>query len=614
MFKRGSLLGPIRFLVLTLIWVAASSIAVYNASVSTSLAELASGADQRLELYAASLDSELAQFSRLPGILGLAPTIDTLLFQPNNRARQQSANRYLEILAKRTGARVIYILDQRGTVIATSNWRQADSYLGESDAFRPYFQEAIHGHPSRFFGIGTTQSEPGYYLSEALLHGSTPVGVAVVKISLAGLEHTWAASRAQVWISDANHVIILSSRPEWKFATLGAMSPLAERQFEQSRQYNRLTLHPLNLLTVQTLDNSARIVRWTPKLDRFLAKTRRLPGSRWQLTLLIGLSSMYNLAFIRAALAGVLCALLLTGLFLLNERRRRIRDQLVARHALAQAYVELEHKVAERTADLSQANLQLQDQIAERVRAQHHLQQTQSELLQAGKLAVIGQLSTQIAHQLNQPLAALRTLSGNAIKYMARGNLATASSNLETIGQLVERMGKITGSLRAFARKSTDGAANAHLGRTLDSALFLMEQRILQSHARIVRVSADENLVVRCDPNLLEQVLVNLLANALDAQQELPETVIEIHCVERAHDIMLALRDHGPGLSAASLEHLFEPFFTTKPADAGLGLGLVLSLSIINAAGGTLTADNHPEGGALFCLTLPEANKEATDV
>jgi len=201
----------------------------------------------------------------------------------DGRALREQANHYLELLTNHTGARAIYILNRSGRVIATSNWQSPDSYLGESDAFRPYYQEAIHGRPSRFFGIGTSRSEPGYYLSRALTDGAHPLGVVVVKISLAQLEQTWTASRELIWVSDANQVIILASRPEWKFTTLGALSPALVRDLYLSRQYNQMKLSPLKIDTLQQLSPTSQIVRWAPqgviwqKRARWLAATGSSP-------------------------------------------------------------------------------------------------------------------------------------------------------------------------------------------------------------------------------------------------------------------------------------------------------------------------------------------------
>lgn len=632
MTKRHLRLPILISLLLILLLVAGAGIGAFRASVSTSLDDLQVSANQRLDLYATSLESEIARYAHLPSILGLSQTIDGLLHDPANPRLQMAANQYLERLADRTGARAIYLQDRRGKVVATSNWQRPDSYLGEDDSFRPYFQEAITGHAGRFFGVGTTRSEPGYYLSEGLFDAGQPLGVAVVKISLTNLERTWSESKTLAMVADPNDVVILSSEPGWKFKTLRPLRADEIATFDANLQYNRIRLVPLDFKQVRLLNGNARIVHLPKGASRhpwydpgtYLAQSRLLTRANWRLTelsslltrsdwQLIELSSLapvYELAFNRAALASALTAFVLLGMLLMRERRRRLRDKLAAREALQQAYNELERKVVERTADLSAANDRLQAEVTERIRTEKNLRQAQDELVQAGKLAVIGQLSTGIAHELNQPLAALRTLSGNTVKFLERGDQATARTNLVTINELVDKMGSITGALKSFARKSTTSVGAAPIGRAIDNALFLLDQRLRRAGIQVTRLTAPDELVARCDSNRLEQVLVNLFANALDELEGIADPRLEISSHTQDDTIVIEVRDTGPGLQESVREHLFEPFFTTKPAGIGLGLGLTLSSGIIAEAGGTLKADNHPEGGAVFTLTLPIATKE----
>jgi two-component system C4-dicarboxylate transport sensor histidine kinase DctB len=272
---------------------------------------------------------------------------------------------------------------------------------------------------------------------------------------------------------------------------------------------------------------------------------------------------------------------------------------------LQRAHDELERKVEERTADLSAANIRLQEEVAERTRAERTLRAAQNELVQAGKLAVIGQLSAGVAHELNQPLAALRTLSGNARKFLERGDQETAAGNLDRIAELVDRMGRLTGQLKSFARKSSGQPQAVALRRAVDNALFLLEQRLKRAHAAVDIDLPDDELHVWCDANRLEQVLVNLAGNALDAMEGGGEPALSISGHRQGDRIVLQVRDRGPGLDEEVRAHLFEPFFTTKEAGNGLGLGLPISAGIVADFGGSLSGDNHPEGGAVFTLEIP---------
>ena len=271
--------------------------------------------------------------------------------------------------------------------------------------------------------------------------------------------------------------------------------------------------------------------------------------------------------------------------------------------ALEQARQGLEIKVQQRTADLLTVNTALQQEVAERIQTEQTLRAAQDELVQAGKMAVLGQLSTEMAHELNQPLTALRTLASNSQRFLERGQTDVAQRNLQRMVELTERMGFMTGQLRNFARKSAGDARAVLVASLLDGAQDVLEVRIARSAAVVVSALTPPDLHVWCDANRVQQVLVNLMANALDAMQGLSQPRLEIDCQASGQWARIIVRDHGPGLSEDARKRLFEPFFTTK--SEGLGLGLSLSADIVRASGGSLQASNHPRGGAVFQLLLP---------
>jgi two-component system sensor histidine kinase AauS len=285
-----------------------------------------------------------------------------------------------------------------------------------------------------------------------------------------------------------------------------------------------------------------------------------------------------------------------------NERRKVIATRLAAREALQEANNQLERRITERTTDLRASNERLKGQIRERRQAEETLRRAQDELVQAGKLAAIGQMSTSIAHELNQPLAALRTLSGNTVRFLERGQLDIASANLKTINDLIDRMGRITASLRSFARRGDD-QGRASLGKAVEAALQLLGGRLeslkIQVHAGY------DDVQVQIDQTRLEQILVNLIGNALDAMQSQPEPRLWLEGTASDGKYRLRVRDNGHGIDPEARKHLFEPFFTTKPGEQGLGLGLTLSASLAAAAGGHLEVEHPAEGGTTFALSLP---------
>jgi two-component system C4-dicarboxylate transport sensor histidine kinase DctB len=611
----------LRLVVLALgfvVLVSGASLFAFRYSLALGMAELQATGHHRLDLYATSLEREIDKYAYFPTTLGLERDVLHLLTTPDpTPAQAEQVNQYLEQLNERAGSLSIYILDRKGKVVASSNWRRADSFLGEDLSFRSYFRQAMDTGSGRFFGIGTTRGEPGYYLSSALTDNHGTLGVAVVKVGLKQLEKSWATVEAPALVSDENGVVILASVPGWKFTTLTPLDEAARSAFDRSQQYNRRALNPLGVVELAALERGARLVRLPksepqmvsmyPIAGTFVAQTQPLPGTPWSLTVFSPEEQVRGIAFTRAAVAGVGAAFLFILTLMLNQRRRHLKDRLAAQEALQKANDELERKVAERTADLSSANTRLQQEVAERTQAERTLRAAQDGLVQAGKLAVIGQLAAGVAHELNQPLAALRTISGNTRKLLARGKQETASGNLERIDDLVDRMGHLTAQLKSFARKSSGKPHAVPLRRTVENVLFLLEQRLRQARIAICIDLPEEDLHAWCDANRLEQVLINLAGNALDAMENLEEPALDIAAWRQGNRILIQVSDRGPGLGEEAKTRLFEPFFTTKEAGSGLGLGLAISAGIVADFGGTLSGNNRPEGGAVFTVNIPAA-------
>jgi len=285
---------------------------------------------------------------------------------------------------------------------------------------------------------------------------------------------------------------------------------------------------------------------------------------------------------------------------------------LYSRRLLEAAYDELERRVEARTADLMAINEQLEAEVAERTRAESELRATQDELVQASKLAALGQMAAGITHELNQPLAALRTFSDNTRVLLERGQLDAATGNLSAIADLTERMGKITGQLKLFAGKARQRRNAVRVRAALDHVLQLMAPRLGPVALTIKGLDGDgADLSVWADELKLEQVLLNLVGNALDAIAAEGRTDGQIDVTVAASDetVRIAVRDNGAGIAAEALPRLFEPFYTTKEIGQGLGLGLAISSSIVREFGGQLTAANVDGGGAEFVVTLRRARQ-----
>jgi two-component system sensor histidine kinase AauS len=570
---------------------------------------LAENGERQLELHARAVESEISKYTYLPSLLELESSVSQLLDDPTPEHRK-TVNEYLEGLNRRSLSRAIYVMDTTGRVMATSNWRDVDSYLGEDLSFRAYFQNAVRGQPGRFYGIGSTNGEPGYYLAHGLEQQGKIIGVAVVKVRLEAMEERWQRARLEAFVSDENGIIILSSDPARRLKSVRPLSDDTKERLARSLQYYWFPLNELIPLARERLTEGMEKLTFPANTEvaaekqaiSYLSQTRPLNDTPWNFTLLTPLEDLRRQSINQGILVAVAFALVAFLLIAWNERRKVIATRLAAREALQEANSQLERRITERTTDLRASNDRLKSQIRERRQAEETLRRAQDELVQAGKLAAIGQMSTSIAHELNQPLAALRTLSGNTVRFLERGQLDTASANLKTINELIDRMGRITASLRSFARRGDD-KGRASLGKAVEAALQLLAGR-LESQGVQVHAGFDD-IQVQIDQTRLEQILVNLIGNALDAMQDRPEPRLWLEGQAQDGKYRLRVRDNGHGIDPETRKHLFEPFFTTKPGEQGLGLGLTLSASLAAAAGGHLDVEQPDGGGSTFVLSLP---------
>lgn len=568
----------------------------------------------RAELYAATIGGALAKYEFLPLAIAQGDAVASVLEQPRPE-RVARANGYLEDVNRRAGAYAVYVIGTDGTTVASSNWRDPSSYVGQNFNFRPYFTQAAAGAIGRFYGIGASTLKPGYFIAQPVRRAGKVIGVAATKVNLDWIEQSWRIPGVdeQIWVQDANGVIILSSIAEFKYRTLAALPGTVRERMQAQRQFMQQDLQVLAHERRRSFGDGAAVLalpqqgRTTGSAD-YLAVERKLAPLDWRITVLAGLDQVRAPARNAAIAAESGWALLLLGALYARQRRRRIAERLGAQQALKRANDELEAKVAQRTADLLDANRLLQAEVRERERAEHTLLEAQAELVQSGKLAAIGQMAAGVTHELNQPLAALQTFSDNTKVFIARGRTAEALENLSTISDLVRRLGYITSQLKAFARRSADARAPVDMRQAF--AQTLLQARTRHGSERLVVSESwpERPVIVLCNAVGLEQVFSNLVSNAMEAvpQPRQVQLALEVRLV--GSQAVARLADNGPGIAPAALERIFDPFYTSK--DHGLGLGLSISAGIIRAAGGSLFARNRDDGGAEFTITLGCATPE----
>lgn len=564
----------------------------------------------RLNFYAQSLEATLARHESMPWLLALEHDLAAVLEQPNNPACLQQANQYLETTQNLAGLSAAYVMNLKGDTLAASNWNLPITFVGQNYAYRPYFREAAVGKLGRFYGIGSTTGEAGYFLAAPIKSRGNTLGVVTIKANLNSLEDAFDRSGDMVLLADAEGVVFLASVPSWKYRSLGPLSEAALQDLRSTRQYANHVITPLvkNAMISPRTDTIRlplpKEISPVAKQVDLLVRWHQIGKLGWQLVLLTNPESARRSATGAGVAAGFALAFALASVVYFRLRRLRQQDREEAQAALRRVHDELETRIANRTADLVTANVSLEEKVAALKQTENILREARDSAVQAGKLAVLGQMAAGMSHELNQPLAALTVLSDNARQMLERGQLEDTQENLGLISQMAARMGRIVKQLKSFSRKGAPEMTAVVVAEVVDYALLIVEPRRREVQAQIEVVPISPTLCVLAEPVRLEQVLVNLIRNGLDAIVGQPNPHIIITVVQKEEGIAISIRDNGPGIPAAVLPHLFEPFYTTKAMGQGLGLGLAISLAIVEGFGGKLEVHNASQGGADFIVTL----------
>jgi two-component system C4-dicarboxylate transport sensor histidine kinase DctB len=561
------------------------------------LDELELQARQELDLYVSHLEGQLDRYAFLPPLLAGDFRLQSLLIAPRNREQQHQVNLFLSYVNEIAGSLDVYLMDAKGLTLAASNWQDERTFVGSNFSFRPYFTEAMEGRAGRYFALGTTSGRRGYYFSSPVGEPDEPLGVVAVKIDIDTLENNWLNQETELIVTDPDGVIFVATRPEWRYRTLQPLSVEAIARIRESRRYPEVNLTPVFFEQQDTRPSGAQILQLgEPGGAGYISMATDMPQAGWRVQLLISQKVVVPQVWQTRLLAMALLLLLVTAGWLYSQRWRRRREREAERRLVMQeALDELERRVDRRTLDLTQANLRLRQEVEEHER-------TRDELIQAAKLAALGQMSAGINHELNQPLAAMRTYADNARTYLARGNLDQVGWNLQQIRELTDRMAQISGQLKVFSRKSSGQRIRVSLRACIEGARRIVRTRVEHADAQLLVDLPADDLFVAADMVQLEQVLVNLIGNACDVLQGQPLRQIRVGARRIGAQVQLKVHDSGPGIAEANLDMIFDPFFTTS--DAGLGLGLSISHTIAQRLGGSLSAANAATGGAVFTLTL----------
>lgn len=539
------------------------------------------------------IDQQLAQFEMIPEVIATNPILQKGLLAQKNPKKMAQLNAYLSELQKVTESSDIYLTDTLGVAIAASNWDQPSSFVNQDYSYRPYFIAARSGRAGRYYAVGVSSDKRGFYFSNPVYHNGKVLGVIVVKVDIGVIEQQSTgiaiAGQYEFMISDPDDIVFLSSINHWRFNSLTPLSQSKRFALNNAKRYanrpiSELSIHPDYKVNSATDLNTYKITS-SKGSETFLEKKQLMPNANWTLHILAPMSPLYKSLPAIMLLAASLYLLIVLFILYTIERRKNL---LRMHHAQNQ----LEQRVKARTLELEKANTQLKD--------------TQDELIQAAKLTVIGSLSASINHELNQPLAALRSYAQNTQTFLGREMIDDAKNNLKIMIELTDRLADIIAQFKSFTRKS-QGKDNAiEIYQAIEQALTIVQPEIDKQGVKLSKTLLKGKCQIWGDTVRLQQVLVNIISNAIVAMHQSSQRhlAISVSKISDSNTLIISIQDTGPGVRESQMSKIFEPYFTTNERQ-GLGLGLSISQRIIESMQGQITVENSDKGGAIFKLFLP---------
>ena len=552
--------------------------------------EIQKQSEKQLKELVSFLDGALSRYESIPHVLSTNPMLANVLNDQQNPDKVQELNLYLEEIQHVTEASDIYLIDALGIAIAASNWQQSFSFIGKDYSFRPYYTDAISGNLGRYYAVGTSSDKRGFYFSYPIYQqgGKGILGAIIVKVNIADIEQQSTsiaiAGQYQFLISDPEDIVFISSIDEWRLKSLTPLTQAKQYALNASKRYAERPIGELLMKPPYESGSQAMLYQLQTGTDheQYMDIHQSMAKAGWRVHILAPIKPLLTSLPALMLLSASIYLLLALSILFNAERRRNLH-----RMQLAQSL--LEQRVEERTQDLQQANNQLKD--------------TQDELIQAAKLTVIGSLSASINHELNQPLAALRSYAQNTQTFLARDMQDKALDNIKIIIELTDRLADIVGQFKSFTRKSQGADSATDIGRCIKQALTIVQPAIDKQGVELDVQLPNGNYQVWGDKVRLQQVFVNIMSNAIVAMQQSVKRSLVIR-VTSEDKFCISIQDSGPGVRESQMEKIFEPYFTTNERH-GLGLGLSISQRIIESMQGQINVANAEEGGAIFQIILP---------
>ncbi len=543
------------------------------------LDQLAKRGESDMTLAADRLTGQLQLYQQLSVVMAEHPLVQAVLAGADPSILHTLLLRH----ADKTAALDVLLVGRDGLVLSSANQSEPADLSGTT-----FVRRAQQGALGEAHGINLKTGQRAYYFAAPVFAPSGDVRGALIVIANVGrVEAEWRGARPAVFFTDAAGEVFITNRSEilfWQRTGAGGLSPARGPAPSFAAR--------------QTSGHEIWHQSWSPYLpQRAMHLSRHLPVIGLTVETMLDVEPARGLAWLQATVVAAVCLAFGALLFLATERRR----------TLSIANLRLESRVAERTAALSETNIALRHEVAERITAESALKKAQADLVQAGKLSALGQMSAGISHELNQPLMAIQQFAENGAAFLDKDRKEVAAQNLTRISAMAKRMARIIKNLRAFARQESEPVARVDLVSVVETALELSETRLRQDNIHLDWTPPAMPLHVMGGEVRLGQVLVNLIGNAADAMAGLENTNFAISLRREGAKICIDVADTGPGIREP--ERIFDPFYSTKEVGAseGMGLGLSISYGLVQSFGGVIRGRNRARGGAIFTVELTAA-------
>lgn len=516
-------------------------------------------AQNRISVFASSIRGDILRYIIVPEVIANDKRIAASLIAPNIVSAQESLK--LENVPLQDAT--LFTVNTNGIIVESSN----DEEAGTPFIYQDILAQAFQLGQASYYDLGEKNFVHLVRIEAPV--AQLPVGALGIKFSFSRYADIWSNTGDNIFLTNAEGEILFSQDPSLTGSQfqdyVGVETALKLNEFNSSTIYN-LNGNEMLIMTIDVGINGWKLAYLVP-----IAETRQtLRGYMALVVLAIGF-------------------IIITALFAFS--RRAVRNAV---------------QIRRESENLRALNARLLTEIEQRHQAERKVQVAEQSMEQSAKLAAVGQMSAAVGHELNQPLAAMRTYLSGARKLIARGRFQEGAQSLNRIEDLLERMGSITRQMRSFARVQENHVAAFDLNTALMNAFALMAPQFGQSKIKIERNIPEEPLMVEGDMMRTEQIIVNLLRNAVDAVSGLDAPEIDISLEALTHRALLKIGDNGTGFEDS--EKLFEPFYTTKPPGDGLGLGLAISASYARDMGGILRAHKREPQGSVFELQIPLAS------